>query len=217
MDFNPQFLEILDRYQHIIWDWNGTLLDDVDAVMITLNDLLKQHHLPATTKDDYRRDFCFPVKNYYKILGFDFEQTSYDLLADQFINLYNRDLVWAKLYKGMPSLLEQLIGKGKTLSVLSAAQQQHLEGLLTQYQLRPFFSNIYGLENYHAQGKIQRGKELISAAQFPPQKTIMVGDTDHDFEVASKIGIACILLADGHQTYQRLSKICPLTFQSRYQ
>ena len=59
------------RYKHIIWDWNGTLLDDTRLCVEVLNELLLRRGKSAITEDDYRQNFNFPVINFYKYLGFD--------------------------------------------------------------------------------------------------------------------------------------------------
>ena len=64
------------KYQHIIWDWNGTLLNDAWLFVDIMNGVLSNRKLPLITVDDYRKLFCFPVKDYYKKLGFDLENES---------------------------------------------------------------------------------------------------------------------------------------------
>ena len=61
----------------IIWDWNGTLVDDAPVFINIMNFFLSQRNLPLITLEDYRRSFVFPVKNYYKNLGFDFSKESF--------------------------------------------------------------------------------------------------------------------------------------------
>ena len=65
-------MDSIKAYKHIIWDWNGTLLDDVDIVIDCMNSLLKKRNLPLLHVDKYKDIFTFPVKDYYSQLGFDF-------------------------------------------------------------------------------------------------------------------------------------------------
>ena len=56
----------------IIWDWNGTLLNDLDLSVSTINTLLYKRELPLLKNDTYKEVFSFPVKDYYQAVGFDF-------------------------------------------------------------------------------------------------------------------------------------------------
>ena len=68
--------------KHIIWDWNGTLLDDLDVSMDALNSILTKEQLPLVLdKDEYRKYFQFPVIEYYKKVGFDFAKTPFPILS----------------------------------------------------------------------------------------------------------------------------------------
>ena len=80
----------------ILWDWNGTLLDDVDVAVASMNDLLARHGKPLTSREEYREMIDIPVINYYCKL-FDFEQTPFDELADGFMKGYDRYICSAGL------------------------------------------------------------------------------------------------------------------------
>ncbi len=67
--------EIFKGKSHILWDWNGTLLDDVDLCVFTMSEVLAKHGLKKIDKKPSRETFCFPVMKYYQSLGFDFENS----------------------------------------------------------------------------------------------------------------------------------------------
>ena len=60
------------KYKHILWDWNGTLLDDRWLCVESINKILKKRKMPPILEKTYRKTFCFPVMKYYESLGFDF-------------------------------------------------------------------------------------------------------------------------------------------------
>ncbi len=76
--------------------------------------------------------------------------------------------------------------------------------LLQQFDILHHFEQVEGVDNYHAKGKINRGVQLMQDHSIQPEKTVLIGDTYHDFEVASAMNIDCILVADGHQSKERL-------------
>ena len=65
-------------YTHVIWDFNGTVLSDMQVGIDSVNAMLAERGLPTLTGlDAYRETFDFPVEDYYRRLGFDFEKEDY--------------------------------------------------------------------------------------------------------------------------------------------
>jgi phosphoglycolate phosphatase len=83
-------------------------------------------------------------------------------------------------------------------------KQNMLEKTLRQNHILHYFEGIAGLNDHYAVSKIERGKQLIQQYQITAKNSWIIGDTIHDFEVASELGINCILIADGHQSAGRL-------------
>ena len=74
----------------IFWDWNGTLLDDVDFTHGCLNWMLETHGYPQRYDlAEYREIFGFPIEEYYLRAGFDFARHPYPELAARFMEHYN--------------------------------------------------------------------------------------------------------------------------------
>jgi phosphoglycolate phosphatase len=195
---------MLRKYDHIIWDWNGTLVDDVDLCVTILNKILPDYDLPLTSRRQYVEDFSHPVKDYYCGLGFDFSKCSFDDIAVFFNAEYVRLRAFCKLQGSSEYALNQLSKAGYQQSILSAYQQHRLEESVDIYNLRKFFVKIAGLGDHYASSKIERGKELLRDLKADPAKTLMIGDTVHDFEVAQSIGSDCVLLGNGHNKKERL-------------
>ena len=72
--------------QHIIWDWNGTLLDDVPHAVKTINHFLEKHGLEQLDHERYRNIFRFPIFDYYQALGFDFKKAPFESLCHQYVD-----------------------------------------------------------------------------------------------------------------------------------
>lgn len=190
--------------QSIIWDWNGTLLNDLDFCISTINTLLKKRNIKLVTHDSYKAIFSFPVKDYYEAVGFDFEKEDFRIPAREFIDLYNGGVKNCSLYSAVIETLSYFKEKGIRQFVLSAMQHSTLEETLKQQGIYDYFEGVAGLSDHYANSKIERGEQLISEYKINTQKSTMIGDTIHDFEVAKKLGIGCILIADGHQSEIRL-------------
>lgn len=192
------------QYKHIIWDWNGTLLDDAWLFVEVMNKVLIRHELNTISLEKYRDIFGFPVKDYYIKLGFDFEKFPFEKSGMEFINGYEKKRYNAELYPQVISLLTELQEMGISHSILSAQHQSLLNDLTNYYKIRDQFIGIIGLDNHYAHSKIANGIKWVKQLDMNPQEIIMIGDTDHDFEVANAMGVDCILLSHGHHSTARL-------------
>mgnify|MGYP000232921347 CR=1 FL=1 len=190
--------------QEIIWDWNGTLLNDLDLCIASINQLLKKRNLQMLTADTYKEVFSFPVKDYYTAVGFDFSKEDFAVPAHEFIDLYNSGVPNCMLHPDARNVLDLIKKKGRRQFVLSAMQQEMLEATLKHQGIYPYFEGIAGLGHHYATSKIERGEELIRDFKINKDKATMIGDTIHDFEVAEKLGIGCVLISNGHQSEERL-------------
>jgi len=190
----------------IIWDWNGTLLNDIDLCINSINSLLKDRNLPLTNTKAYKEIFSFPVQEYYKMLGFDFEKEDFSVPAHQYIDFYYAGFENCSLQKNAIEVLSYFRENGVRQFVLSAMEHKMLEKTLKLKGILHFFEGVAGLKDHYAVSKIEQGKQLIHDFKIDRVKTRLIGDTIHDFEVATELGIKCILIADGHQTSNRLEK-----------
>jgi phosphoglycolate phosphatase len=206
-EVNHQILEFVKPYDNIIWDWNGTLIDDVDMAVACINKLLPKYNTSVITAQKYREIFDFPVRKYYSHLGLDLEKNTFEEIRDQYVKDYNLNIVLnSSLFPETVGLLEE-IKKTKNQFILSAVSQWHLDSITTHFKVDHLFNERFGVNDHYASGKIARGMELIKHAGLNPEKTILIGDTIHDFEVAKELGLNCLLLADGHQSPARLKAV----------
>lgn len=194
----------VENYDHIIWDWNGTLLNDIDLCIDVIGKLLASHGLPIPSVDEYKEIFGFPVRDYYIALGFDFLKTPYDMLADQYITEYNTRAHQAPLHSGAVEALEKIGQSGQKQSILSVAREGHVIEMMEAFDLTAHFTQICGTRDNLAASKHVRGLELMSEIGIPPDRTLMIGDTTHDHEVGIAMGVDVLLVAHGHQSLGRL-------------
>lgn len=82
----------MENIKQLIWDWNGTLLDDVRMCVKVMNILLDKYSLPSLSYEKYREVFNFPVKDYYARLGFDFEIHPFEKAGIEFMDGYFKEL-----------------------------------------------------------------------------------------------------------------------------
>ncbi len=198
---------------YCIWDFNGTILDDVGVGIASVNNLLGERNLPLLeSKEAYRRVFRFPIRSYYEKLGFDFEKESYEVIAPLWVEQYLERVRTAGLYDGVREVLEGLQALGIKQIVLSATERNMLEGQLSSLGIRDFFEEILGLDNIHAASKLALARDW--RARHPSARAIFLGDTDHDYETAKEMGAECFLIAGGHQSMEYLQTMRVPVFEN---
>lgn len=186
------------NYSHVIWDFNGTILDDTAASIKSENVLLSRRNMPLIdNREHYHRLFCFPVIEYYKKLGHDLEQESYDKLSVEWVEQYLKYSKLAALHDGVLDMLIRIQQAQIPQIILSATEIAMLRSQVETLGITCYFSELLALDNIYAHSKIEIAREWISRTK--PRKAILIGDTVHDYEVACEMGVECVLIANGHQ------------------
>ena len=170
--------------KHIIWDWNGTLFDDVFLCMDIMNSILSRRNLNKLTVEEYRNVFTFPVKKYYQKIGHDLSGDNFERLSVEFISEYENRKYECKLYPD--------------------AVKHTLEEIVEYFGIRNFFVKLIGLDNIYAGGKMENGKRWIREIDCERNDVLLIGDTVHDYEVARELSIDCLLISCGHQSKDKL-------------
>ncbi len=194
------------KYKHIIWDYNGTLLNDVELCVSIINEMLRARNLPAMTVEKYRELFDFPVKDYYERAGFIFEKESFEKVGTEFIIKYDKRSHTTELQQGAAELIKEISETGIKQSVLSARKKEQLYEELEKFDIRKYFEYVYGLDNHYAGGKTEIGKELIKKINLPPEEIILIGDTTHDCDVANTLGIKVLAVSYGHHPANKFER-----------
>ena len=193
------------NYSHILWDFNGTLLDDVGTGITSVNTLLSARGLKTLDSvEEYHRVFGFPIIEYYRRLGFDFEKEPYEKIAHEWVALYLHHVKSAPLYDGVLEVLSFIRDRGIPQVILSATEKDMLEGQLSSLGIREYFDEVLGLDNIYAHSKVEVGRAWME--KNAPRRALLIGDSEHDFEVAKSIGAECVLIACGHQSRETLEK-----------
>ena len=193
---------MLGEYTHVIWDWNGTLLDDADWCLTVINTLLVDRNLsPIKDIAAYRDIFGFPVIDYYRRAGFDFEKEPFEIPAKEFIRQYHSNDNRFRLFDGASEVLAAVNKMGSRQAILSASELNNLRSQTDLFDIERYLDDILGISNIYAGSKLSIGQSYIRGISG---KAVLIGDTIHDCEVAVALGIDCILIANGHQHKHKL-------------
>ena len=194
------------KIQNIFLDFNGTILDDLNLCHKILNDLCQIANIPPISVEEYIKIFGFPVKNYYESAGFDFNKMPYSFISEHFNNNYSKR--WrkeTKLFKNFKKYIKKLKAEGFQIYIITASETELVNAQLKYFKIDKFFDGIASSSNKEANGKLEYTLDFIKKNNITISKTIMMGDTLHDAEVARKIGVNCVLFSKGHNDIDRLN------------
>ena len=193
------------KYKHIIWDWNGTIVDDATLCVEIVNEILEDRGLPQIMLANYREQFDFPVSKYYKRLGLPFNGPVFKEISTLFIDEYHSRWKQCQLQKNAKEIIVRISSMSIGQSLLSAGKQDHIEVFARYHELYDYFDAVVGTKNIYAEGKMLYGRRHVEALGLCSREhLLLIGDTLHDHEVAHALDADCILFARGHQSEQRL-------------
>lgn len=195
----------------VIWDWNGTLLNDVDENLKIVNQLLFQRNKSEISFSIYKQLFRMPIKDFYKDVGFEFKEESFDDVAKKYNQLYKKRFHTFTLNDGVLGSLEYINQKGIKQYILSASHQDDLIKQVNSFHIDKYFSSIIGNDDYAVVSKIEKARNF--AKILDTENILYIGDLYHDYEVSQVFHATCLLFIHGHQEikeseeYSRISHI----------
>ncbi|HAX40423.1 MAG TPA: phosphoglycolate phosphatase [Clostridiales bacterium] len=196
------------NFDLVIWDWNGTLLDDTQMCYSIANEMRQERGMDLMQSvEEYRTYFTFPVVDYYRRMGYSFETEPFENISRQFVAMYAERFPSCALQPCAKDALMAVLETGARQVLLSATGQEKLDEQVEFFQLNRYFERVIGNSNNLAHGKADYAREFLLESGVDPVRALFVGDTDHDHEIASSIGCGCALLTAGHQTKAHLATL----------
>jgi len=193
------------KYDTIIWDFNGTILDDIELCRAIINSFLERYTLPQLSLEEYREIFCFPIEAYYAKTGVT-AYADFSELALQFNELYRAKVDQLRCFSDVEGAIKALANKGVKQLVISATKQQDLREQMSALGLTEYFDELLGIADYYAAGKAELAWDWLQANRQPNERLLVIGDTDHDYEIAELLMGECWLIARGHMSFRRLQQ-----------
>ena len=197
---------------YILWDWNGTLLDDTQAALDTLNLMLRRRGRKTIEMGYYRDRFAFPCRPFYEEIGMSVPDAEWDALAREYHEIYGAQPF--RLNAETIAALQRVKAAGARQSIISALRQDMLDAVTRALGVAPYMECVYGTDNLDGASKLVRARELMAklvAAEGERIRSdvVMIGDALHDKEVADALGVRCVLCGQGSHAAWRLREVAP--------
>lgn len=204
------------KYEIVFWDWNGTIVDDLDIAVKSLNSVLKKYGYDKITAEIYRKNIDTPVINLYKRI-FDLNVHPFEILANDFgyyYNLYSEDL---SMHEGVLDKLQEFKEQGSRQVILSSSATGVIEQYMNRFMIGKYFDKILGADDMFSGDKVCRAKRYIENYNLSKSKILFIGDTVYDSNMAKTLGADCALLTCGHQSPELLKRCRDSIFENLYQ
>lgn len=195
----------LHHYENWIFDWSGTLVDDLAMVLDATNHVLRTYGKNEIGREDFRMSFRLPYAGYYEEIlpGVPMEE-----LEDHFREGFARSEasgVTSPLLPYALDFLEKLQSKNKRIFILSSMDAGAFDRHALELGIDHFFEATYaGILDKRNQIHLMLEKHKLDVLN-----TVFLGDMCHDVETAKHGGIASIALLTGYQNAEQLGASSP--------
>ena len=190
----------MKEYKVLIWDFNGTLIDDIDAALSSVNDMLIRRSLPVINFEQYASYVDTPIIKFYEHIFEDLYSMNFDEIAAEFNEGYENHLKDRAVMAHADEVLEYFNDKGKLQTVISATHINKVTKRLAEFGLTDYFDRILAHDNLIAEDKTHLAVKYFAEKGIDPNEAIVIGDCVADFKMAQDIGCDCVLTTQGHQS-----------------
>lgn len=191
---------------HLVWDWNGTLFHDIDAVIQATNASFAELGLPPITLDRYRELYCVPVPRFYeRLIGRLPSDAEWEVMDATFHRHYWTLAETCGLAEGAAELLAARRAAGLTQSLCSLAPHEQLLPIVASHGISDHFLRVDGRTGSSTAGKSEQMlHHLRSLGTLDPSRVVVIGDALDDAAAAAHVGARAVLYTGGSHSRRAL-------------
>lgn len=195
-----------------VWDWNGTLFDDMAATHIATNESLAFFGKKPITLEQEQEIFTFPLIHFYEKMGVSVDQylEHAEEVGNLFHETYNAHKQNCDLAKDTKKILSWLQVNNITSIILSNHRQETLDSDVQHFGIEDYFETISGNQNpatiISGLNKQERLQEYIQGHGYKNDDVMIIGDSHEEPEIAHKLNIMGISISGGLLSPSRLEK-----------
>lgn len=194
----------MKKYTTIIWDFNGTLVDDVNAALGAVNDMLVRRNQPIITLDDYSRNVDIPIWKFYENVFVSGSITPEEAISE-FDTGYEKYLEPYPVMENAVAVLDYFNSLEKTQLIVSASHIDKVTARLKDLKLYSYFTDVLAMSDYNCGDKTFLAQQYLSVNNISPEDVVVIGDCVADWQMAQALHCDCILNTKGHQCRRELS------------
>ncbi|WP_369259889.1 HAD family hydrolase [Streptomyces sp. R35] len=194
---------------HIVWDWNGTLFHDNDAIIGATNAAFAELGLEPITLEQYRALYCVPVPKFYeRLMGRLPTDAEWQVMDETFHRYYSEHRIACELTEGVPALLAEWGSAGRSQSLLSMYGHDELVPLVRGFGIEPHFIRVDGRTGPSGGSKAEHMVRHLSALDgVQPSRVVVIGDAADDGIAARHVGARAVLYTGGSHSRASLEEV----------
>ncbi len=183
--------------RNIIFDWSGTLVDDLPAVLQASNHVFRMAGVPEMTREQFQAEFCLPFQRFYERYVPGVPQAQ---LEAWFHGAFRQCQHRVEEIPHAREFLEFCRGRGLRTFLLSSVHREHYAAQAAETGFGVYIEHPY-VEVWDKRTKI---REILQRHQLAPGETVFVGDMEHDIETAHHGGVRACAVLTGYNTLPQL-------------
>ncbi len=188
----------MSRFDCVIWDWNGTLINDAHIACAAVNDILCDLGRKNIDMDDYYHLMRDGMDHYYDYLFYP-EKAPFDRLVVWFSKYYDERIKNASLHEGTVNVLKTLRDMGIVQAVVSSSHKEKVRRDTCAFGIDSYFDEVLGADDLMIGSKTERARLYLERKGISPERTLFVGDMTHDRDTAAGVGAEYVVIPKGHQ------------------
>ncbi|MGW4238300.1 HAD family hydrolase [Streptomyces sp. NPDC004749] len=197
---------------HLVWDWNGTILDDIQAVIGATNAAFAEMGLEPITLDRYRELYCVPVPVFYeRLMGRLPTDAEWVVMDECFHRHYIARRAVCGLTAGVRELLARWRLDGGSQSLLSMYGHEELVPVVRGYGIEEHFVRVDGRTGPSGGSKAEHMERHLAAlaagGAISAVRTVVIGDAVDDAVAAAHVGARAVLYTGGSHSRKSLEAV----------
>ena len=199
-----------ERFDLIVFDWDGTLLDSAAAIVSAIQQACRDLGLPVPTDERARHVIGLGLSDALSHAVPELDPADYPRMVERYRHHYLSADHELGLFAGVTEMIAGLAARGHLLAVATGKSRRGLDRALAHSGLGRYFSTTRCADECHSKPHPQMLLECMDELGVGAGRTLMVGDTTHDLQMAASAEVAALAVSFGAHPREMLLELEPL-------
>lgn len=198
------------RFDLLVFDWDGTLMDSASFIVSAIQAAARDLGLPVPSDGASRHIIGLGLQEAIALLFPDLDQSEYGPYVDRYRHYYLSQDHEIPLFAGVPEAIQHLCDAGFILAVATGKSRKGLNRALAHSGLGGYFHASRCADESFSKPHPAMLLDIMALTGAEPGRTLMIGDTTHDLQMAANAGVAGLGAAYGAHPRADLDAMTPL-------